>query len=92
MRLIGAGVSAVAPEGAEILDLFSSPERAEKRRTLSETIDRLEDRYGRGKVTRARLVREAVAEPGTGDKAKAESTVEPRAGSMGESTAESRRS
>jgi DNA polymerase-4 len=67
IRLIGAGVSGVRPEGTENLDLFRPPEVEGKQRRLAETIDRLEDRYGHGKVTRARLVGETrerlISEP-----------------------------
>jgi DNA polymerase IV len=56
VRLIGAGVSAVVTGGGESLDLFQPPGHEEKNRRLTETLDRIEDRYGAGKVTRARLV------------------------------------
>lgn len=61
VRLIGAGVSGVVPEGRENLDLFHPPEREGRKRRLAEAIDHVEERFGRGKVTRARLV---VREPG----------------------------
>jgi DNA polymerase IV len=56
VRLIGAGVSAIAASGGENLDLFEPPGREDKNRRLVETIDRIEDRFGSGKITRARLV------------------------------------
>lgn len=65
VRLIGAGVSSITASGGESLDLFQPPGREEKTRRLAETIDRLEDRYGTGKVTRARLVdhHKLISEP-----------------------------
>jgi DNA polymerase-4 len=57
VRLIGVGVSGIAADGCETLDLFAPPESQEKRRRLSETIDRIEERFGRGKVLPAKLLR-----------------------------------
>jgi DNA polymerase-4 len=53
IRLIGVGVSGIAPQGAE-LSLF--PEIGEddpRRRRLADTIDRIQDRFGREKIVRA---------------------------------------
>ncbi len=54
VRLIGCGVSGVEPEARAVPDLFDAG-RGERRRALAEAIDRLDDRYGRDVVTRARL-------------------------------------
>jgi DNA polymerase-4 len=56
VRLIGAGVQGVVPVGSEVLDLFVSREEGERRRRLVDAIDRIEDRFGRGKVIPARLL------------------------------------
>jgi len=56
IRLIGVGVSAISPAGSETLDLFTPSEVQEKRRRLIEAIDRIEDRFGQGKVKPAKLL------------------------------------
>ena len=56
MRLIGAGVSGISPTGSEVLDLFAAPGEHDQRRRLAETIDRIEDRFGRGKVIPAKVL------------------------------------
>jgi DNA polymerase IV len=55
VRLIGCGVSNVEPAEQVQPELFAPPETTERRRALDQTLDQLEDRYGRGAVTRARL-------------------------------------
>jgi nucleotidyltransferase/DNA polymerase involved in DNA repair len=55
VRLIGCGVSNVEPGEHAEPDLFAPPETAERKRNLAETIDQIEDRFGEGVVTRARL-------------------------------------
>ncbi len=57
VRLIGAGVSAIVPAASEILDLFAPPRTKERRRRLVEAIDRIEERFGRGKVVPAKVLR-----------------------------------
>lgn len=57
VRLIGIGVSGVTGDAGGNPDLFSATGTEDRRRRLIETIDRIEDRFGEGKVTRARLVR-----------------------------------
>jgi len=71
VRLIGTGVSAIGPVEARPLDLFEPVDEDERRRRLADTLDALEDRYGKRGVTRARLVRGAKPEradgqPGSG--------------------------
>jgi DNA polymerase-4 len=56
VRLIGLGMSGVAPAGGEPIDLFAAPAAPERRRKLNETIDRLEDRFGRGKILPAKAL------------------------------------
>ncbi len=56
VRLIGVGVAAIIPAGSEMLDLFAEPATQQRRRVLAETIDRIEDRFGRGKVLPAKLL------------------------------------
>ncbi|MBP6875204.1 MAG: DNA polymerase IV [Candidatus Eisenbacteria bacterium] len=56
LRLLGAGVSGVDPCAAETLDLFAPEEECARRKRLAETIDRLEDRFGEGKIRPARLL------------------------------------
>jgi len=56
IRLIGVGVHNIVPAGAELPDLFGRGEDDARRRHLAETIDRIEDRFGRGKVIPARLI------------------------------------
>ncbi|MCA9730041.1 MAG: DNA polymerase IV [Candidatus Eisenbacteria bacterium] len=57
VRLLGVGVSAIQPDGGEAFDLFTPAECVDRRRRLSETVDRIEDRFGRGKMVRARTLR-----------------------------------
>jgi DNA polymerase-4 len=61
VRLVGVGVSGIAPATLETLDLFSSAETADKRRRLTEAIDRIEERFGTGKVIRAKTMGKARA-------------------------------
>ena len=56
VRLIGVGLSAIMPTGSEVLDLFGQPKQEDRRRRLVEAIDRIEDRFGRGKVMPAKLL------------------------------------
>jgi DNA polymerase-4 len=56
VRLIGVGLSGIVAERCQALDLFAPPESQERRRRLSETIDRIEERFGRGKVLPAKLL------------------------------------
>ncbi len=58
VRLIGLGVGGITGDVCENLDLFSGPDAEVRKRRLAETIDRIEDRFGEGRVTRARLVRD----------------------------------
>jgi DNA polymerase-4 len=57
IRLIGVGVSGIVPAAAEALSLFDAPSACDRRRRLAETIDRLEERFGRGKVVPAKVLR-----------------------------------
>lgn len=52
VRLIGVGVSGIQPQGAD-LSLFGDAEPDMRNRRLADTIDRLQDRFGREKVVRA---------------------------------------
>jgi DNA polymerase-4 len=66
VRLIGVGVSGIQPSAQESLDLFSSEDAQDRRRKLVETIDRIEDRFGRGKVIRAKMLgRKKAGDTGT---------------------------
>jgi DNA polymerase-4 len=53
VRLLGVGVSGIRAEGQGSLDLFDPEEERTRRRQLADTVDRIESRFGRGKVTRA---------------------------------------
>lgn len=64
IRLIGVGVSGMAKGSTEDSDLFRGIPIA-RRQELARTIDRLEDRFGRGKVTRARILGSTVEGTGT---------------------------
>ncbi len=57
VRLIGVGVSGISPAGSETLDLFAPAQAQNRRRRLVETIDRIEERFGQGKVVPAKLLR-----------------------------------
>jgi len=57
VRLIGVGVQAILPAGSEVPDLFAPPQSESRRRRLAETIDRIEERFGRGKVIPAKVLR-----------------------------------
>jgi DNA polymerase-4 len=57
VRLIGVGVSGIVPAAAEALSLFAAPAACDRRRRLAQTIDRIEDRFGRGKVVPAKVLR-----------------------------------
>lgn len=57
VRLLGVGVSSIRPDGGEAFDLFTPAECVDRRRRLSEAVDRIEERFGRGKVVRARTLR-----------------------------------
>jgi DNA polymerase-4 len=63
VRLIGAGVQGILEGGYETEDLFAPPQAAERRRQLSETIDRIEERFGRGKVIPAKVLRRRRGAP-----------------------------
>jgi hypothetical protein len=65
VRLLGVGVSAIQPDGGEAFDLFTPAECIERRRRLSEAVDRIEERFGRGKMVRARTLRKRTIR-GTG--------------------------
>jgi DNA polymerase IV len=56
VRLIGLGMSGIVPAGSETADLFGAPREPERRQRLNETIDRLEDRFGRGKILPAKVL------------------------------------
>jgi DNA polymerase-4 len=56
VRLIGVGVSGIQPKGVENYDLFRTPPVEERSRRLTETIDQIEDRFGRDKVVRAKVL------------------------------------
>jgi DNA polymerase-4 len=58
VRLIGVGVSGIQPSGGEALDLFASADDQQRRRRLAETIDRIEERFGHGKVLPAKVLEE----------------------------------
>ncbi|MBU1702594.1 MAG: hypothetical protein KJ970_01215, partial [Candidatus Eisenbacteria bacterium] len=78
VRLIGVGVSGIQQAASEMLDLFSSPQKNEKRRNLTRTIDQIEERFGQGKVIRAKMLgREKAGGTGTPSK---KDTERPRPG------------
>jgi len=52
IRLLGIGVSEIEVPECEP-SLFPVPERESRRRALAETIDRLQEKYGSGKIVRA---------------------------------------
>lgn len=56
VRLIGVGVSGIQPQGSEV-SLFGDAEPDVRHRRLADTIDRLQDRFGREKVIRAPSLR-----------------------------------
>ncbi len=56
VRLIGVGLSHIVPAASESLDLFTGSEDQDRRRRLAETIDRLEERFGRGKIVPAKVL------------------------------------
>jgi DNA polymerase IV len=56
VRLIGLGASGIVPAASETLDLFDAPREPDRRRRLAETIDRIEDRFGQGKVLPAKVL------------------------------------
>ena len=47
-------------KAAEMLDLFASPQAQERRRKLADTIDKIEDRFGHGKILPAKVLRTRV--------------------------------
>jgi DNA polymerase-4 len=57
VRLLGVGVSSISPTGGEALDLFAAPQAQDRRAQLARTIDRIEERFGRGKVVPAKVLR-----------------------------------
>jgi DNA polymerase-4 len=57
IRLIGVGVAGILPAASAPPDLFAGARGQERRRRLAETIDRIEDRFGRGKVVPAKVLR-----------------------------------
>ncbi len=57
VRLLGVGVSGVIPAASESLDLFTPSQAQDRRRRLAETIDRIEERFGRGKVIPAKTMK-----------------------------------
>jgi DNA polymerase-4 len=61
VRLIGVGVSSIRPQGAD-LTLFGEAEPETRRRRLADTIDRIQDRFGREKVVRAPSLRLGMRE------------------------------
>ena len=65
VRLLGVGVPSIRPDGGESFDLFTSAECVERKRRLSEAVDRIEERFGHGKVIRARTLRKRAIR-GTG--------------------------
>jgi len=65
VRLLGVGVSSIRPDGGESFDLFTPAECVDRKRRLSEAVDRIEERFGRGKVIRARTLRKRAIR-GTG--------------------------
>lgn len=64
VRLLGVGMSGIAPPSPGIRDLFHG-ERDEKRERLAATIDGLEERFRRGLITRAKILAHPEVE-GTG--------------------------
>jgi DNA polymerase IV len=62
VRLIGVGVSGIQAPGGEALDLFTSPQRQERKRKLVDTIDQIEDRFGTGSVVPAKILRDEEAQ------------------------------
>ena len=56
VRLIGIGAHGIRPAEEEALDLFLPSVNDSKSRKLADVIDRIEDRFGRGKVTRAKIL------------------------------------
>ncbi|MBD3334273.1 MAG: DNA polymerase IV [Candidatus Eisenbacteria bacterium] len=66
VRLIGVGVSRIQPAACRMGSLFSPAGEDDRRRKLTETIDRIEERFGQGKVTRAKMLgREKAGGTGT---------------------------
>jgi DNA polymerase-4 len=57
VRLIGTGMQGILKAGGEVGDLFSPPESSTRRQRLAETIDRIEERFGKGKVIPAKTLR-----------------------------------
>ncbi|MBK8232594.1 MAG: DNA polymerase IV [Candidatus Eisenbacteria bacterium] len=66
IRLIGVGVTHMQAEGSDNLDLFRPPEVDSRKRKLADVIDQIEDRFGRGKVTRAKTLKvDEIEDTGT---------------------------
>ncbi len=57
IRLIGLGVSGIAPRDAGTQSLFGEPPQQERHRRLQETIDSIEERFGKGRLFRAGTMR-----------------------------------
>ncbi len=72
VRLIGVGVSGIQPLGAATRDLFSSAETERRQERLTQALDRIEDRFGRGKVLPAKVLdlhhRDALGERAHSDR------------------------
>lgn len=66
VRLLGVGVSGIREEGSGSLDLFDREEERTRRRKLADTVDQIESRFGRGKVTRAGALEKKKKVRGTG--------------------------
>jgi DNA polymerase-4 len=68
VRLLGVGVSGLEPRGAGQSELFPDPTQQRAHR-LAEAADAVRKRFGRGAVTRARLLRKAAPEGDDDDEA-----------------------
>ncbi len=66
VRLLGVGVSGIGEEYGGTLDLFDPEPLRQRRDALTDTVHDLEDRFGRGKITRAGALRKrSVRDTGT---------------------------
>jgi nucleotidyltransferase/DNA polymerase involved in DNA repair len=56
VRLLGLGMHGIEADHGPAYDLFTPIERAERQRRLSAAVDRIESRFGRGKMERAKTL------------------------------------
>jgi DNA polymerase-4 len=62
VRLIGVGVSRIESAAGEMLDLFTPADAMLRRERLARVIDRIEERFGRGRIVRAKMLESQGAE------------------------------